>query len=260
MHGQPRCRSRERRLEPDWLRKHEVQLLNFQPLNRASAAALMQVDLTKPIFRSHRFQHFRPILESWVTVCHKYQNTVQEGDGVLYYRERAQVGFLAAAAWLSDGVALEEWCTEKKSKNGQSRTGRADLWLQRENFRVHIEAKHVWIDLNDPTKAIQKVKGKLAVAQSDACDISHDERREHRVGVLFAAPTMRRCASPTQAETRLKEWVAGLEKLENCIALAATFDPARWAGTEGDWFPGIALLIGEATRESPLVSANGVHI
>lgn len=208
----------------------------------------MQIDLSKPFFRAHGLPRSRPILESWARVCRRYRDRADaQGDRVCYYNERAQTGFLAAATWLSGGVALEEWCTEKRSKDGHCRKGRGDLWLQRKNLRLHIEAKHAWIGLGSQAEAnIQKVKAKLAKAQGDACDISCS-RRERRVGVLFAVPIVRRAAA-ADAEHRLKQWIAGLQNLD-CLALAAAFDPAELdrSGTD-ELVLGIALLIGRATR------------
>lgn len=206
----------------------------------------MALNLSKPFINARGLPRVRPILEQWVDVCRTYQSKVQ-GDRPWYYHERAQIGFLAAASWLSDGVALEEWRTEKKAINGDCRNGRGDIWIQRRHLRLHVEAKHTWVSLTGrPASGIRRVTAKLRMAQRDACDISCG-RDEICVGVLFAVPVVRRAVA-ADAANRFRQWLDGLQKLD-CLAVAAIFDPPELdrRGTD-NLLPGVALLIGRATR------------
>jgi len=197
--------------------------------------------LSAPLIQS-KLPGVRPILEQWVRVCDRYEAETKD-DRVCWYHERAHTGFLAAAAWLAGGVALEEWRTEKKNREGQPRKGRGDLWLSRKSLRLHIEAKHAWIGLrNDPDAALRKVEAKLAEAQRAAREMARISRDELRVGALFAAPVVRR-ADAAHAEGLLVEWAKNLSRL-NCLALAIRSYPTEIHRKGSDnLVPGIALLI-----------------
>lgn len=87
------------------------------------------------------------LLPAWIRIHAAYTDAFvpQDGELSLYYRERPQIGFLAAAAFAAGGVALEEWGTEKNEGYGRN-----DLWVrlcpQTEAEDYTIEAKHGWID------------------------------------------------------------------------------------------------------------------
>jgi hypothetical protein len=187
----------------------------------------------------------RPLLKSWVSVCRTYGRCV-DGDDVWHYHERAQTGFLAAAAWKARGVALEEWRTEKKSPNGDSRDGRGDLWIQLEDVCAHIEAKHVWCPLsNNVEREVERIKASLGRARHDACEISCGPG-ERRLGVLFAAPIVRRTAI-SNGKSQLDSWLAGLQRSRLNFAWAMDSQCWRSKGND-DVVPGVALLVGRARR------------
>ena len=106
----------------------------------------MRIDYLNPRFHATPGRSLPlNLLRAWADVCADYQRIV--GDLPWYYHERAQIGFLAAAAWRLGGVALEEWRTDKISHDGPSRNGRGDLWVQLKSGAWHIEAKHVTVRL-----------------------------------------------------------------------------------------------------------------
>ncbi len=83
------------------------------------------------------------LLPAWIRIHSAYTDAFVPNDRELslYYKERPQVGFLAAAAFAAGGVALEEWGTEKAEGYGRS-----DLWIrlcpQTTDEDYSIEAKH----------------------------------------------------------------------------------------------------------------------
>jgi hypothetical protein len=89
-------------------------------------------------FKSKRIPKLEPHLQKWIQVLKEYHIRVEPPWN---YRERAQVGFFAAASWLIDVPAIEEWALIKGPEDKQIR-GRCDLWIETGGF--HIEAKHMW--------------------------------------------------------------------------------------------------------------------
>jgi hypothetical protein len=188
----------------------------------------------------------RRLLRGWAFTCAEYERCVA-GDFVCDYHERAQIGFLAAAAWRSGGVALEEWRTEKTNPLNAARNGRGDLWVQMKGLCAHFEAKHARIVISvRVAEAARAARSRLRVAQCDVCDLRCGPG-ERRLGVLFVAPTISR-KHQHQAESLLGAWLNGLreQKLNFAFAFKSTW-PVIPRGSD-DITPGIALLVGRARR------------
>lgn len=60
-------------------------------------------------------QELEPVFRKWSEINHQYVQ--REGEPGFYYTERCSVGFLAAAAWLSGGMALEAFVEQKRSRD-----------------------------------------------------------------------------------------------------------------------------------------------
>jgi hypothetical protein len=117
---------------------------------------------------------FGRLLESWQNVHRKYCNGCRP-DNSWDYQERSQIGFLSNAAVLIGGIALEEWGTQKKSRQGESYYGRSDLWLclcpplNWNGDAYHIESKHCSLDLRQPVNdSYQIINNTMALAFEDA--------------------------------------------------------------------------------------------
>jgi hypothetical protein len=93
---------------------------------------------------------FGKLLESWLNV-HRNFCAGAAPEHPWAYAERPQIGLLSNAAILLGGIALEEWCAEKKSDTSKVYSGRNDLWLRlspHSNERDYqIESKHARLDL-----------------------------------------------------------------------------------------------------------------
>lgn len=136
-------------------------------------------------FSAPRIPTFKRLLAGWITVQRDYIQTMNQEDYPWNYHERACVGFLAAAAWSTGGVALEEWRTGKGPK-ADPRKGRCDLYVYRKNgYEFHIEAKHMWLPAGRRPSAttIEKRLNEAVLAANDL----HCPRKE-KLGVLFIAP------------------------------------------------------------------------
>ena len=90
---------------------------------------------------------WRRLLQAWQASLSDYVRIAQGGDmGAdlpYWYNERANVGFLVAAAWRLGGAAIEEYTVDKPR---QGTKGRADLWLRvpRLGLECRFEAKVHW--------------------------------------------------------------------------------------------------------------------
>jgi hypothetical protein len=208
----------------------------------------MPFDPSHVFIDAEKLSWFRPILVRWVQVCETYKERVK-GDYCWHYNERAQTGFLAAATWLSGGVALEEWRTNKKGHTGEDRRGRGDLWVEYEKHQLHIEAKYARIN-RDGRKGsgMGKVNEMFDKARNDAAAIKYFPY-ERRIGVLFAAPTISGRKNDVDSEQKYSEWLQDLREM-GCPAMASIFDKDI-ACDKAERRPlGIALLIGNARRSS----------
>lgn len=188
----------------------------------------------------------RPVLRQWIVAVRRY-NEQMEIDHAWNYHERAHIGFLAAAAWLAGGVALEEWRT-KKTSSKLAREGRCDLYVYRRPMGLHIEAKHAWIQLTANTdSAVSAVQGNLRKAVQNACDLPV-VRGDTRVGILFAVPFISG-KDVRHAKPRLLAWLNQIRQLPGHTALAWVFD-GQLLDRRGrtDVYPGAVLLARRALR------------
>jgi hypothetical protein len=85
-------------------------------------------------------------------------------DWPYWYKERTQVGFLAAAVWQAGGTALEEY---RKDKAHGSK-GRYDLWINFKGRGFECEAKWGWLNLRSTSKdAAESAKVVLKHSEAD---------------------------------------------------------------------------------------------
>jgi hypothetical protein len=130
-------RSRKLKLEEPW----------FSP------DASKQLGALKPVFKKLQSVHERYI------AFETYHG--KDDDCGFWYRERPHIGFLAAAIWLADGIALEEYGTHKIIERERKR-GRADLYFRIAKQSFYCEAKHLTLTLGKDTVALsRKVCAKL---------------------------------------------------------------------------------------------------
>ena len=132
-----------------------------------------------------KLKHWDSLCEEWTFIIEKYCRLTEEGDAPFIFKERANIGILAGAAWRCGRVALEEFRKEKVGK-GDSWTGRADLWISTDNFKEElIEAKFDWLSLEarDPAKV---ASDNLLKAYDDAVDTQGGEC-VRSIGVAFLA-------------------------------------------------------------------------
>ncbi|MGA2110150.1 MAG: hypothetical protein ABSH25_21180 [Syntrophorhabdales bacterium] len=190
---------------------------------------------------SGSIRSLRPVLEEWVRVVAKYLD-FDNGDNPWWYNERTSLSFLAAAAWGKNGIALEEYCTEKGKKDN-AYSGRCDLFLGVGSQCFGCEAKQAWCAIGTPArKGTMEAEARLKDACADARTLARAEGR--RLGLCFAVPYLPE-RHKDQIEKLLTAWLREIQNLNyNCIAW--TFPRlSRYHTHEGQLYPGLVLLAKE---------------
>jgi hypothetical protein len=181
------------------------------------------------------------VLQAWTKVVQEYDNEVHP-DRACYYNERTHVGFFSGAVWKSGGVALEEWCTDKTSIDGEKRRGRGDLWIKHGSLKIHLEAKHLWVPLGrDVGNAVTRVEKMMQRALSD----SHALKcwgDEGRAGLVFAAPLIP-TAEANDASRRLSNWFAALQDRNPNAAIASVLQVSPAVRTTDKYITGGLVLL-----------------
>ncbi|MDB6063936.1 MAG: hypothetical protein JWR26_144 [Pedosphaera sp.] len=164
----------------------------------------------KGLFEKDKFwkakeRSLQDILQKWIAAQETYASKV-EGDYSWNYRERSCIGFLAAATWLAEGVALEEWRTEKQREGGTG-YGRCDLWIRHNGQEYFIEAKHDHVTFRSGkhrnSGKVRQIKKRLRAATNDAKKhIVKCESSVKRLGVLFIGTKFRSKNSKSLLEQR----------------------------------------------------------
>ncbi len=165
-----------------------------------------------------------------------------DGDCAFWYRERPNVGLLAAAVWLHGGTALEEYGAFKTKGRG-----RCDLWLRIRNTSFGCEAKHLFLKLaRDAEASAHNVCEELQKAEKDLAYCASDMKNK-ALALCFVTPMIH--------ATRLSEWSEYIREIESslrndprCTALVWIGVPKGERPLAGDrmqFFPGTFLAIKE---------------
>lgn len=129
-----------------------------------------------------KLKHWAVLFEEWC-IAHERYCRVTKDEAAFWYRERANVGVLAAAAWRCGWVALEEFGTQKTDRSAPTQAdveelnwkyGRADLFIGSENHEEWIEAKFNWASLNS-TDLVGQINKSFKKAVDDANCLKGDQ-------------------------------------------------------------------------------------
>ncbi len=161
-------------------------------------------------------------------------------DYPFWYNERANMGSIAAAAWLADGVALEEYSAPK----GESR-GRADLWILLDGKQFAFEAKQAWpsIGARARKRPSQDCREWLEAAKRDARELSESEGTP--VGLVFVTPSLPG-AEVDRLDSHLRNFLDEIGR--KGFGMAWWFDPEHPAEDpdDGRLYPGALILCSRA--------------
>ena len=160
--------------------------------------------------RNQSLAALKPLLTEWVAVIRHYIERV-DGDLPFWHAERPQVGFLSAAVWRLGGAALEEFGT-KKVLDGEDYSGRNDLWFILDGLKVWVEAKFLFLDIDDERETdLGRVNAAIKAANDNAAVLNRND--EEAVGIVFVSPIWRPSRSRgvasidlIAAESALRKW------------------------------------------------------
>ena len=198
-----------------------------------------------PMYRSY----WPRLLEEWSLLVDRYCRFTDGRDTPYQHNERANTSILAAAAWRVGMIALEEFPASKKASQNQV-NGRADLWLQAEEFGEGdvYEAKYVQCSLE---KAVSASCKKLDPACSDV--VKHvDPWYLWRIGIVFCC--VWHSVETTNSISRFVDELRDTVQQGIVDAAAWTFPPIMSQLLGGElskegWYPGVALLMRVQSRD-----------
>lgn len=186
--------------------------------------------------------HWEKLLEEWLLINQRYSR-ISKNEAIYEFTERACVGALAAAAWRSGSIALEEFQAEKACDRNDVRNGRADLWIADENHEEWIEAKYKWAALSSP-QGIKKVASTLQKsALLDARDTSYGNPEELHVGVAFVPVHLPR-SKKEESSQLIQEAITEALSIQTDIT-AWTFPPEMLSddsGSKRTYYPGMFMF------------------
>ncbi|PHS74059.1 MAG: hypothetical protein COB59_12400, partial [Rhodospirillaceae bacterium] len=175
--------------------------------------------------------------------------------------ERANISLLAAGAWKSGAVALEEYSAEKYNDQEDVKTypGRSDLYIassrnaQDNKFHeVVIEAKLAWL----PIPITRNVSNLLNIAKEDAKKNSNEDAR---IGVCFYPLKVPSSddRKPTQAKDiarkSIKYFLAKFDANPPDLvawSIPVTLKPTPWEDLDDKphYFPGVIMAMKLVTK------------
>lgn len=102
------------------------------------------LEFSKPIVHRHIFlKEMIPVVKQWQRSIVRYCDAHPK-DGPYWYNERTNISLLAAGAWQSGAIALEEY-TASKRRHRSLKDCRCDLYIRLKKRDAQIEAKHWWL-------------------------------------------------------------------------------------------------------------------
>lgn len=192
----------------------------------------------------------RPILEGWLRILHRYI-AYCEAQGQLdlpwWYNERATLSTLAAAAWRSGHIALEEFAVTKGRRENQY-AGRCDLAIDVNGESFAIEAKQAWCGIGTQAEnGFERAETVLGEAVGCARQLTSDLGR--RFGLCFAVPHLP-LSDQDDVEELLRPWLRQV-RFELEYDLMAWYFPQKGRRLRADndrLYPGVILIAREIFR------------
>ena len=129
--------------------------------------------------------HWHALFEEYLLVVDRYSRVMGGEEAIYFYTERSCVGALAAAAWRSGSIALEEFQLEKSTKKKPEWLGRADLYISSETNDEYIEAKYKWVSMNPDRSLTEIFDLSLKEALDNAKSTRGSDKESTFLGVSF---------------------------------------------------------------------------
>ncbi|NMG17468.1 hypothetical protein [Aromatoleum bremense] len=193
------------------------------------------------VITQRRYGYWRELLEQWVFLVERIHRVTVEKHSVYSYKERTNVGLLAAAATANGWIALEECRSEKYSSKDSEEVyqGRSDLRIWRDKRHHEIEAKFLRIALTSTSTTRLTKAAEKSVADA-ARSVESGDRFDRKIAVTFVVPTL----TNSQAD-KLSEKMQS-EHQERLINFIQEKKPSFMAYA----FPGRAPVAGSLNRQA----------
>lgn len=189
----------------------------------------------------------RPVLRKWISTQKEYIK--KSVDYPWWYNERASTSILAAAAWKTSNIALEEFSTIKGVQKEKPKRGRCDIYFTsgREDFVG--EVKQAWISSGSKIrKSIRgKLEGALKNAKQSTMELQKQEGR--RLAICFAVPYFPK-TDKNKLKTLIMKFIGALNQssASSYAYYFITKDFDNCEGDDGRLYPGNAIIIKEIKR------------
>lgn len=190
-------------------------------------------------------EYWQRLFEAWAVLVERYCEATQGIDAPYWHRERPNVGLLAAAAWQTGLISLEEFAS-RRGRRGSDSHGRCDLWIAPPGAKHGdaYEAKYEEVApswFRDPVRpALKEALGQVGALQAPYYN--------RRFGVVFACILipLEEQRDPDAAICKAIEAAKGLKPL----SVAWSFPVNMRAHTENSpWenysCPGVILVADE---------------
>lgn len=188
------------------------------------------------IINNAHFEFLRPALERWVDCIDRFNQLQGDADAPYWHGSAANVGMLAAAAWQSELVALQQYQSKKQRDEGE-REGRCDLSISNAEASLHLHAGQRW-----PRIARLDLAAALQETAAQAKHIGYASQL--KAGALFVTPFK---AGQHASPEELQDLVDDLQKHTACaIAWYFPYAYRKLHNELGQYFPGVALLLKQA--------------
>jgi hypothetical protein len=188
-----------------------------------------------------RYKYWRELLEHWVFLVERGYRVTEGQHAVYAYKERTNIGLLAAAAVANGWVALEECRAEKyASEDGDDvYQGRSDLRIWRDKRHHEVEAKFLRVPLtSESTTRLDRAVEK-AIADA-ARSVATGARFDRKIAITFVVPML----TVSQLDKALPETIH--DNLKRLLAYIQNTKPHFCASS----FPGIGTVSGREHRRS----------
>jgi hypothetical protein len=138
-----------------------------------------------------RYGYWRELLEQWVFLVERVHRVTKGEHSVFAYKERTNVGLLAAAATYNGWTALEECRSEKYASSDGTEVyrGRSDLRIWRDKRYHEIEAKFLRVALASSSTTRLTRASERALADA-ARSTESGKRSDRKIAVTFVVPTL----------------------------------------------------------------------
>ena len=195
----------------------------------------------RSVITRRRYGYWRELLEQWLFLVERVHRVAGKEHSVYSYKERTNVGLLAAAAVANGWIALEECRSEKLTSidSDEVYQGRSDIRIWRDKRHHEIEAKFIRVALasTSTTRLSQAAEKSIGDASRS---VKSGDRSDRKVAVTFVVPTL------TNAQVEKLDAGALVEHQERLLTFIRKTKPSFIAYT----FPGLAVASGSPNRQA----------